>query len=39
MLGHPVVQVLGPAGVLAGMLITLIEVEQVDGAQGMPPRS
>jgi hypothetical protein len=39
MLGHPVVQVLGPAGIVAGMLITLIEVEQVDGSQGMPPRS
>jgi hypothetical protein len=24
---------------VAGVLITLIEVEQVDGAQGMPPRS
>jgi hypothetical protein len=36
-LGHPVVQVLGPAGVVAGVLIALVEMEQVDGAQGMSP--
>jgi hypothetical protein len=36
MLGHPVVQVLGPAGVVAGMFIALIEMEQVDGTPRMP---
>jgi hypothetical protein len=38
MLGHPVIQVLGPAGVVAGVLIALVKMEQVHGAQGMPPR-
>lgn len=35
-LGHPVVQVLGPAGVVTGVLIALVEMEQIDGAQRMP---
>jgi hypothetical protein len=40
MLCHPMIQVLGPSGVVvAGMLITLIEMEQVDGPQRMPPCS
>jgi hypothetical protein len=34
MLGHPVVQVLGPTGVVAGVLIALVEVEQIHGARG-----
>jgi hypothetical protein len=38
-LGHPVVQVLGPAGVVAGVLVALVEMELVHGAQRMPPSS
>jgi hypothetical protein len=36
MFGHPVVQVLGPAGVVTSVLVALIEMEQVHGAQRMP---
>jgi hypothetical protein len=38
-LGHPVVKVLGPAGVVASVLIALVEMEQVHGAQRVPPPS
>jgi hypothetical protein len=33
-----VVQVLGPAGVVASVLIALVEMEQVHRAQRMSPR-
>jgi hypothetical protein len=39
MLCHPVIKVLGPAGVVAGMLIALVEMEQVHSAQRMPSRN
>jgi hypothetical protein len=39
MLGHPVIEVLGPAGVVAGMLIALVEMEQIHRAQRMSPRN